>query len=113
MFSGETDTEKYYALIESAVLYVGRQLKKSEYETDSRVPFYVASVANLVYSRAVSMRYKLSQTYAGSVTQVPSETNVIVCGMAEKLCEGYRSLCSDILKDDTFWFVLSGDDVEN
>lgn len=37
----------------------------------------------------------------------------IVCGMAEKLCEGYRSLCSDILKDDTFWFVLSGDDVEN
>lgn len=41
------------------------------------------------------------------------ETNVIMCDMAEKLCEGYRSLCSDILKDDTFWFVLSGDDVEN
>lgn len=110
LFSGERDVEKYLPYIESAMCYVEKQLVKSEYKTDSRLPFYVASLANLSYTKAFLMKNRVAQTYAGTIAEVPSEKNVFKDNLATGLCEGYRALCSDILKDDTFYFFLSGKD---
>lgn len=108
LFSGETDSDKYLAYIESSMCYVEKQLVKAEYKTDSRLPFYVASLANLSYTRAFLMRNRTAQTYAGTIAEIPSEKSLLQDDFAMRLCDGYRALCSDILKDDTFYFLLSG-----
>jgi hypothetical protein len=103
LFSSETDTEKYQPLIESAVEQVSRQLKEDADETDVRLCYLCAAIANYRYSQITCVKNKVAYTYAGTADK--DANSQLEYDLARELMNEYYMMAADLLADKSFVFT--------
>ncbi len=103
LFSGEEDSEKYMPLLLSAIEEIKASLKTQESVTEIRLCYLAAAVANLRYTQIFGAREKALATYAGNLTRESDLSHQI--RFAEQLVHSYKALCSDLLKEENFFFA--------
>lgn len=103
LFSGETDTDKYQPLIDSAMAQVKRQLKEDAQATDARLDYLCASIANFRYSQITCVKNKIAYTYAGTADS--KGNSQLEYDFARELMREYYKVASDLLYDDDFIFT--------
>lgn len=104
LFSGEKDTHEYLPLLISASYEVKSVLCDSADESDIRLCYLVAAIANLRYTQIYGAREKALATYAGTIARESDAEHQI--RFAEQLVNSYRSLCHDLLVE-TQVFLMS------
>ncbi|MBR1527940.1 MAG: hypothetical protein IJ642_01410 [Oscillospiraceae bacterium] len=102
LFSGEQDAETYMPLLLTSVEEVKTCLKNSEDIQEIRLCYLAAAVANLRYTQLYGAREKALATYAGNLSSESDLSHQI--RFAEQLVNSYKALCSDLLKEQNFFF---------
>ena len=95
LFSGETDTETYRPLIDSAIAQVERRLKEDVQDSDA--------IANFRYSQITCVKNKIAYTYAGTADS--KGNSQLEYDFARELMREYYKAASDLLYDDGFIFT--------
>jgi hypothetical protein len=101
LFSGEPANVSWLAVITAACREVEEMLLPGTDDTDVRLEFLAAAVAN---SRAQTIRLssgKSGYEYAGSISAPGKSTS---SDFAAALLRDYMELCSDLIKPKTFIF---------
>jgi len=102
LFSGEQDAESYMPLLLTAVEEVKICLENQDNIRDVRLCYLAAAVANLRYTQLYGAREKALATYAGNLSKESDLSHQI--RFAEQLVNSYKALCSDLLKEQNFFF---------
>ncbi|MBR3630986.1 MAG: hypothetical protein IKN55_11035 [Oscillospiraceae bacterium] len=105
LFSGETDVCGYLPLLNLAAAEVRRALREGADETDVRLCYLAAAVANLRYRQIWGTRAGVTAVYAGTV---PAAPDCVKDDMAYRLVAAYKAVCRDMLRDETFFFIGIG-----
>ncbi len=105
LFSGEQDVDYHAALLEAAMYEVRAQLREDADETQARLCYLCAAIANLRYTELYGARDRALVTYAGTVARQPDGEQQL--RFARNLVSSYRALCSDLLCDAGS-FVFTG-----
>lgn len=105
LFSGEADASGYLPLLSLAAAEVRRALRDGADETDVRLCYLAAAVANLRYQEIWGIRGGVLAVYAGNVAAAPDD---VKGSLAERLVAAYRGICADLLRDETFFFIGTG-----
>ena len=105
LFSGETDVSGYLPLLSLAAAEVRRALRDGADETDVRLCYLAAAVANLRYQEIWGIRGGETAVYAGNIAAAPDGVRG---SMAERLVSAYRAACAELLRDETFFFIGTG-----
>lgn len=103
LFAGLADGAPYQVLLDAAEDECRQQLRNGADETDTRLAYYIAALANLRYVQMLAARSTVSHTYAGTLAKAHDETPP--CGFAERLVSEYRAAASDLLSDRRFVFT--------
>ncbi|MBR1555901.1 MAG: hypothetical protein IJ644_11005 [Oscillospiraceae bacterium] len=103
LFSGEQDTQKYMPLLTTAMQEVKASLRNPEDETEVRLCYLAAAVANLRYTQMFGAREKALATYAGTAARQSDPSHQI--HFAEQLVHSYKALCSDLVQEKDFFFA--------
>ncbi|MBQ8926769.1 MAG: hypothetical protein IJ055_00655 [Oscillospiraceae bacterium] len=106
LFSGQQDTQTYGPLLTAAVLEVTQSLRTGADVQDARLCYLAAALANLRYTQLTGAREHMLATYAGTAAVSVDEKGRL--GFAQRLAEGYRSLCRELLQDTAFVFLTVG-----
>lgn len=107
LFSGEHDIDTYSPLLTSASHEVKSILCENAQETDIRLCYLVASIANLRYTQIYGAREKALATYAGTIAKESNSEHQI--RFAEQLVNSYRNLCHDLLTEtNAFLIAIKG-----
>ena len=69
LFSGEEDTTTYQPVIYVAMTEVRQMLREGASETDARLGYLAAAIANLRYTEIFGAREKALATYAGTIAR--------------------------------------------
>ncbi|MDE6004971.1 MAG: hypothetical protein K2G88_06255 [Oscillospiraceae bacterium] len=104
LFSGEHDTHAYLPLLISSSHEVKSVLREGCSESDVRLCYLVASIANLRYVQIYGAREKALATYAGTIARKSDSEHQ--ARFAEQLVNSYRNLCRDLLTESQA-FLLS------
>ncbi len=111
LFSGEEDSHAFAPLITASIQEVQQQLRNDADETDVRLCYLVASVANVRYVQVCGARDYPFATFAGNIARVGDGSQKLA--FAERLVQNYQKLCADLLKDSDFvFFGVGGADCE-
>lgn len=105
LFSGETDVSGYLPLLRLAAAEVRRALREDADETDVRLCYLAAAVANLRYQEIWGTREGVTAVYAGNL---PAAPDGVKDSMAQRLVAAYRAVCKELLRDETFVFLGIG-----
>ncbi|MDR0919304.1 MAG: hypothetical protein LBM93_08685 [Oscillospiraceae bacterium] len=103
LFSGQNDVEIYTPIIQNAIREVQSMLKVGTNQTDERLPFVAASVANYRYTQITAARDKIAYTPAGKIDE--THNGIQQFDFAKSLMEQYMCSIKDLLKDDCFSFT--------
>lgn len=106
LFSGEEDGTAFMPLLVTASEEVRRQLREEADDTDVRLCYLVAAVANLRYTQIYGARDKALATYAGTIARQSDAAQQL--RFAQQLVRSYRGLCADLLCDCEFLFFGIG-----
>ena len=97
LFAGsDVDTGKYQSLLELAVTEVRQALREDADESDARLNYLAAAVALVHYTELTAPRDRTACTFAGTIAQK--------LAFAQTFAAGCRTMCRDLLLDDTFQF---------
>lgn len=102
MFTGLSRPCEFDDLIDSAMMQVQSMLRKDADESDVRLCYLAAAIANLHYRQLIAARTALSPTYAGDSAVQRNDT--VPCTLAERLAAEYRAAAAPLLRNDTFVF---------
>lgn len=105
LFSGEDSLEKYMPVITLAVSEVEAILISPD-ESDIRLDFLCAAVANFRLRQINASRDRTEFTYAGKMTAGDTEKSSLRC--AEALLRDYMSLCKGLIRNESFTFFGIG-----
>lgn len=105
LLSGETDVSGCLPLLELSAAEVRRGLREDADETDLRLCWFAAALANLRYRQICGARDGVLATYAGTVGDAPDSSKM---SFAERLASSYRGMCRDLLRDEAFCFLGTG-----
>ncbi|MCR4888022.1 MAG: hypothetical protein K5979_02420 [Ruminococcus sp.] len=101
MFSGESVNEGWSAVVELACTETEAMLKDGAEDTDVRLEYLAASIAN----------YKLQLIHAGSAKsdynylgKVRSDSESPALKYARSMMKDYYELCADLIEPQTFIF---------
>lgn len=103
LFSGEEDTVTFSPVITAAVHEVEQQLREGASDTDVRLCYLAAAVANLRYTQIYGAREKALATYAGTIARVSDASQQI--RFAKQLVYSYQKLCAELIYGDCFLFA--------
>ena len=102
LFSGENDTERYGAIIDSAISQVENMLREGADKNDSRLDYLSASIASFRYTQITCVRNKVAYTYAGTASQ--EWNSRLEYDFSRELMLEYLKCSSDLLRDENFAF---------
>lgn len=105
LFSGETDVSGYLPLLSLAAAEVRRALRDGADDTDVRLCYLAAAIANLRYQEIWGTRDGVTAVYAGTISASPDGVKE---SMAQRLVSAYRAACKELLRDETFFFIGTG-----
>ena len=95
LFAGsDVDTGKYQSLLELAVTEVRQALREDADESDARLNYLAAAVT--------APRDRTACTFAGTIAQNTDAAQKLA--FAQTFAAGCRTMCRDLLLDDTFQF---------
>ena len=95
LFAGsDVDTGKYQSLLELAV--------EDADESDARLNYLAAAVALVHYTELTAPRDRTACTFAGTIAQNTDAAQKLA--FAQTFAAGCRTMCRDLLLDDTFQF---------
>lgn len=106
LFSGETDTTAFQPLLHSAILEVRGMLRADADETDERLTYLAAAIANLRHSQMLAAQQTKVYTNAGSAPKAKESGNRPL--FAQSLAEAYLKAAAPLLRDDSFVFSVIG-----
>lgn len=102
LFSGERSEAVAVPLVEGAMAEVRGRLRADADETDLRLCYLCAAVANLRHTEMLAARDRLTRTAAGSVSELHNAAEKFE--LAEALVSAYRASCRTLLEDTAFCF---------
>ena len=102
LFAGLEHAAPFEDTVEAAIEQVRGELKADADESDIRLCYYTAAVANMHYRQMIAARGAVSPTYAGTVSVQRNDTQP--CTLAERLMSEYRKAAAALLRDDAFVF---------
>lgn len=102
LFSGEEDVNRFMPLLMVSIEEIREQLCEGADDTDVRLCYLSAAVANLRYTTIYGAREKALATYAGNIARQSDGLQQLQ--FAEHLVNCYRGLCSDLLRNGAFVF---------
>lgn len=102
LFAGEEDIQKFMPLLMTASQEVKAALAEGSCESDVRLCYLVAAVANLRYIQIYGAREKALATYAGTIARQSDAEQQL--RFAQHLVNSYKALCADLLKEQNFFF---------
>lgn len=105
LLSGERDVTGNLPLLEMSAAEVRRALREDADETDLRLCWFAAAIANLRYQQICGARDGALATYAGTAGNVQDGVKK---SFAERLAVSYRRTCRDLLRDEAFCFLGTG-----
>ncbi len=101
LFSGEDANSEWTPVIVMAVLEVRNMLLPDADDTDTRLEFLAAAVANYRTQEIKLSSGKREYEYVGRMDSGGARTSL---AGAETLMREYVQLCRDLIKSDTFVF---------
>ncbi|MDE6730821.1 MAG: hypothetical protein K2J71_08630 [Oscillospiraceae bacterium] len=96
-FTGEDDPDPFLPLLTASVQEVRSVLLKNADESDVRLCYLVAAVANLRYTEIHGTRENCLATYAGTISSDSDYTKRIQ--FAKQLVRSYQGLCRDLIQE--------------
>lgn len=103
LFAGsDVDTGKYQSLLELAVTEVRQALREDADESDARLNYLAAAVTLVHYTELTAPRDRTACTFAGTIAQNTDAAQKLA--FAQTFAAGCRTMCRDLLLDDTFQF---------
>ena len=100
LFSGAARDADWHEIIEEAIGMTRASLKDGADETDYRLDYYAAALANLRYRQILASRTSVSPTYAGTV-QDSKQNGGAGCTYAAQLLAQYRKDCAGLLRQES------------
>ena len=104
LFSGEEDTTTYQPVIYAAMTEVRQMLREGASETDARLGYLAAAIANLRYTEIFGAREKALATYAGTIARQSDAAQQL--RFAKQLVYSYQGLCKSLVVGTGFQFQL-------
>ena len=104
LFSGVdviTSTE-YLPIVEISVAETERMMKQDADDSDIRLCYLAAALANYRYRQILCAQDRTEVTYAGKMSRTDHDISL---EYAEKLFRDYLHLCEDIIKPTDFVFM--------
>ena len=99
LFAGsDVDTGEYQSLLELAVTEVRQALREDADESDARLNYLAAAVALVHYTELTAPRDRTACTIAQNTDAAQK------LAFAQTFAAGCRTMCRDLLLDDTFQF---------
>lgn len=105
LFSGEDDPEQFLPILTASIQEVRSVLTETADESDSRLCYLVASIANLRYTEIHGARENCLATYAGTVSRESDGAQRL--RFAQKLVRSYQGLCRDLLRDSGAFLIAT------
>lgn len=105
-FTGLENPAPFTSFLRLARIQVLSQLRDGADETDPRLEYVAAALANLLRLRAEACRDKPACTFAGTAAQDVSDRGMLQ--QAALMLSEYRAVCTDLLKDTDFFFLPCG-----
>lgn len=104
LFSGVDviESTEYFPIVEMAVTEVERMLADGADETDIRLCYLSAALANYRYRQILCAQDRTENTYAGKMSRGEHDISL---EYAEKLFRDYLHLCEEILLPTDFVFI--------
>lgn len=111
VISGETESNKISPFIRLASQKLSDILIPGTEQSDPRLPFLCAAIANFYYQQAEAAKDKKTYTYAGAMSGKASNDSL---RGAEMLYREYCRMCSDIVicSDFIFSAVSTGEEIK-
>lgn len=106
LFSGETDTASLQPLLHGAIEEVRGMLRADADETDERLTYLAAAIANLRHSQMLAAQQTKVYTNAGSAPKADGSGNRPL--FAQSLADAYLNAAAPLLRDDRFVFSVIG-----
>ena len=106
LFSGETDTETFRPVIDAAAMEVRQILREDADETDVRLTYLAAAIANLRYTEIYGAREKALATFAGTIARQSDSAQQLL--FAKQLVYSYEGLCASLVAAPGFQFRTIG-----
>ena len=102
LFAGLECAVQWEDPVDAAIEQVRGELKPDADESDIRLCYYAAAVANMHYRQLIAARGAVSPTYAGNVSV--HRNDALPCSLAERLVYEYRKAAAPLLDDQVFVF---------
>ena len=110
LFTGESNGDEYFHLINLAMYETGVMLRSDEYRTDYRLNYLAAAIAYYRLQQLLAARERAAYTYGGRVLKKSQNT---AYEYSKELLRDYIQICSDIIKPQNFVFCsFSGKEEE-
>ncbi len=93
-------------LLDAAAIECAQLLRDGADDSDIRLCYFCAALANLRYAQMLAARCEIAHSYAGTVAG--SHDDSIPCGFAERLVHEYHAAAADLLTDRRFLFTGIG-----
>ena len=106
LFSGETDVETYQPVIDASAREVRQMLRKDADETDVRLTYLAAAIANQHYTELCGAREKALATFAGTIARQNDASQQLY--FAKQLVYSYQTLCASLVVTPEFQFRTIG-----
>ncbi|MDE6087418.1 MAG: hypothetical protein K2G25_03435 [Oscillospiraceae bacterium] len=103
-FTGEADPDQFLPLLTASIQEVRSVLLENADESDVRLCYLAAAVANLRYTEIHGARENCLATYAGTISRESDCTQRM--RFAQQLVKSYQGLCRDLIQD-TGAFLIS------
>ena len=101
LFTGESNGDEYFHLINLAMYEAGVMLRSEEYRTDYRLNYLAAAIAYYRLQQLLAARERAAYTYGGRVLKRSQNT---AYEYSKELLRDYMQICSDIIKPQNFVF---------
>ncbi|MDE5884812.1 MAG: hypothetical protein K2H29_07050 [Oscillospiraceae bacterium] len=106
-FTGEADPDQFLPLLTASIQEVRSVLLENADESDTRLCYLVASVANLRYTEIHGARENCLATYAGTISRESDSAQRM--RFAQQLVRSYQTLCRDLIQNaDAFLISTRG-----
>lgn len=106
LFSGEKMKAELQPLLQSAITEVRGMLRADADETDERLAFLAAAIANLRHSQMLAAQQTKIYTSAGSAPKADGSGKRPL--FAQALAQAYLKYAAPLLRDDDFVFSVIG-----
>lgn len=103
LFSGESDPERFLPLLTASIQEVRSVLLETADESDIRLCYLVASVANLRYTEIHGARENCLATYAGTISRESDGAQRL--RFAQRLVKSYQTLCRSLIQDTSAFLI--------